>query len=169
MIEIEDKVSQLLGVLDRDAQYIMENLSRLDDLRGLVVKRDDVSLHKLLGSVQSESNSYRDNELKRQSLRKELAMAWGCSLKEMTLTKLEAELSGAKKTEVAERRSKLQKLAEKLKIEHLSTTMLLADCARFNSVLLKSILELGQAGTVIYSSKGSAERQANPAFVNFQF
>ena len=168
-IEIEDKVDQLFLVLDRDIQHIRENLSRLNELRGLVVKRDDASLHKLLESIQSESNSYKENELKRQSLREELATALDCSLEQMTLSRLEAELSGEKKTEVTRRRIKLQTLAEKLKKEHLSTTMLLSDCARFNSMLLTSVLELGQAGTGTYSPRGFAERQTNSAFVNLQF
>ncbi len=70
-IEIENKVDELLTVLDRDIRYIRENLSRLNELRSLVVKRDDASLRKLLGSIQSESNSYKDNELKRHLLREE--------------------------------------------------------------------------------------------------
>jgi len=168
-IEIEDKVNQLLTVLDRDIQHIMENLSKLNDLRGLVVKRDDVSLHKLLERIKSESNSYKENELKRQSLREELAIVTNCSLKQMTLSRLEAKLPGEKKAEVAERRAKLQTLADKLKKEHLSTTMLLSDCARFNSVLLKSVLEFGQAEIVTYNPKGFVNRQANSAFVNLQF
>jgi len=168
-IEIEDKVDQLLLIIDKDIQHIMENLSRLNGLRGMVVKRDDVSLRKLLESIQSKSNSYKENEFKRQSLREELATALDCSLEQMTLSRLEAELSGEKKREVKWRRIKLQTLAEKLKKEHLSTTMLLSDCARFNSVLLKSVLEFGQTGTVTYNPKGFANRQARSAFVNLQF
>ena len=168
-IEIEDKIEQLLVVLDRDIRHIQENISILNQLRHLVIKRDDVSLRKLLESIQYGSNGYQDNELKRQSLREELAIVLDCSFEQMTLSRLEAELSGEKKAEIAERKTKLQALAAELKKEHLSTTMLLSDCARLNSVFLKSILEFGQVGTVTYSPKGSAERQTNPAFVNLQF
>jgi hypothetical protein len=87
----------------------------------------------------------------------------------MTLSRLETALSGDKKTEITQRKIKLQTLAGKLKKEHSSTAMLLSDCARFNSSLLKSILEFGQAGTITYSSRGFAERQTNPAFMNLQF
>jgi hypothetical protein len=52
MIEIEDKVDQLLAVLDKDIQHIQDTLSTLNELRGLVIKRDDASLHKLLESIQ---------------------------------------------------------------------------------------------------------------------
>jgi hypothetical protein len=168
-IEIEDNVDRLFGVLDEDIRHIRGNLSRLNELRSLVVKRDDTSLRKLLESIQSDSNSYKDNELKRRLLLKELATAFDCGFEQMTLSRLEVELSGEKKAEVAERKIKLQTLAEKLKKEHLSTAMLLSDCARFNSVLLKGILELGQGGTITYNPKGSAERQTNPTVVNLQF
>ena len=91
------------------------------------------------------------------------------SPKQITLSTLEAELAGGKKAQVAERKAMLRLLAEQLKKEHLSTSLLLSDCARFNSVLLKSVLEFGQAGTITYSPKGFANRQANSAFMNFQF
>ena len=172
--EIEDKVDELLVVLDRDIRHIQENLLMLNELRSLVIKQDEVSLQKLLESIQSETNSYKDNELKRQSLREELETAFSCSIEQGIivggfLSRLEAELTGEKKIEVADRKTKLRVLAEKLKREHLSTAMLLSDCSRFNSMLLKNILELGQAGTITYSPKGSAERQTNQAFVNLQF
>jgi len=169
MFEIEDKVNQLLAVLDKDIQNIENTLSRLNDLRGFVVKRDDDSLQKLLESVQSESNSYKENESKRRLLRQELADALNCDFKQMTLSRLETELTGEKKAEAAKRKIKLKTLAGKLKKEHSSTVMLLSDCARFNNTLLKSILELGQAGTITYSPRGFAERQANSAFMNLQF
>jgi len=169
IIEIEDKVDQLLFVLDKDIQYLQQNLLRLNELRSLVIKRDESSLGNLLESIQPESVLYKENELKRQSLREELAIALDCSFKQMTLSRLEGALSGEKKVEVKQRKIQLQTLAEELKKEHLSTTMLLSDCSRFNSMLLTSILELGQAGTVTYSPQGSAKRQTNPAFVNLQF
>ena len=168
IVEIEDKVDELITVLDRDIQHIEESLSIFNELRSLVVKRDDAALHELLENIQFKSNGYKENELKRQSLREELATVLECSLEEMTLSRLEAELFGEKKTEVTERRTKLQTLTGQLKKEHLSTSMLLSDCARFNSMLLTSVLELGQTGTITYGPRGSAERQINLAFVNLQ-
>ena len=52
-IEIEDAVDKLLAVLDEDIRHIRKSLSRLDDLRHSVIKRDDASLHKLLEDAQS--------------------------------------------------------------------------------------------------------------------
>ena len=168
-IEIEDKVDELLFVLDRDIQHIQDNLSRLNDLRCLVVRRDDVSLRKLLENLQTESSSYKTNELKRRLLREELAVILGCSLDQMTLSRLEADLSGEKKAEVAQRKTRLRMLTREFKKEHLSTMSLLSDCARFNSLLVKRVFEFGQTGTITYSREGYAERQNDTAFMNLQF
>lgn len=168
-IKIEDRVDELLVVLDRDIQHIQENLSRLNELRSLIVKRDDAALGRLLESIQAESNSYKGNELRRQLIRDELAVAMDCNLEEMTLSRLEAELSEEKRAEVAKRKTELQALTKKLKKEHLSTTMLLSDCTRFNSLLLKSVFGLDKTGTVTYNSSGSAKRQTDTAFVNLEF
>lgn len=165
---IEDRTNELLVVLDRDIQHIRESLSRLNELRSLVVKRDDTALGKLLESIQSESDSYRSNELRRQSIRKDLAIALGCSLEQMTLSRLEAELTGEKQAQVTERKAMLRSLAEELKKEHLSTALLLSDCARFNSVLLKSIFEFGKTGTFTYDSNGFTKRQTDTTFINFR-
>jgi len=168
-IEIEDRIEQLLTVLDKDIQHIKETLSRLNELRSLVIKRDDTALSKLLESIQSETDNYKSNELKRRSIREELATAFDCGLKQMTLSQLEVELAGEKKAEVSERKTELQTLTKKLKKEHLKTAMLLSDCARFNSLLLKGVFGFKETGTVTYNSSGSAKRQTNMAFVDLQF
>ena len=168
-VELEDKIDELLLCLDDDIRFMQNSLLWLDELRGLVVKRDDAALGELLESIRTELDNYKSHELKRQSLREELAVAFGCNIEQITLSMLEAVLSGERKTRVAGRKAELTLLTAKLKKEHLSTMMLLSDCARFNSELLRSVFELGRTGTITYSSSGSAKRQAGMALVNLQF
>ncbi len=168
-IEIEDKVDELIAILDGDIRQMQESLSRLNELRGLLVKHDDATLSTLLEGIRSEQRSYKCNELKRQLIREELAITLGCSPKQITLSTLEAELSGEKREQVAERKGKLRFLADRLKAEHLSTMLLLSDCARFNNALLKGVFELGKTGTITYDSKGSAQNQNNRRLVNLRF
>jgi len=167
-IKIEDKVNQLLAVLDKDIQNIQCNLSRLNELRGYVVKKDETSLRILLANIQAESNNYKENELTRRQLREELANAMDCSFEQMTLSRLEVELSGDTRNEVTQRKTQLKTLASKLKKEHSSTLTLLSDCARFNRMLLKNILELGSKGPLTYGPRGLTERSGNSAFMNTQ-
>ncbi len=165
----EDKVDELLIVLDEDIRHIQESLLRLNELRSLVVKRDDAALGKLLESIQSETDVYRSNELKRQSIREELATAFGSNLEQMTLSRLESKLPEEKKAQVTKRKAELRALIKELRKEHLSTALLLSDCARFNTLLLKSVFDLGKTGIVYYDSSGSTKRQTDTAFVNLQF
>jgi len=164
-----DKVDELLDVLDEDIQHIQQSLLRLNELRSLVVKRNDADLGKLLETIQAQSDSYRNHESKRQSIRKELAAALGCDLEQMTLSRLEAVLPEGKKAQVAGRKAKLRSLTRELKREHLATAMLLADCARFNRQLLNSVFDLGKTEILYYGSDGSTERRDEAGFVNLQF
>jgi hypothetical protein len=168
-ISIEDKVDELLLVLDEDIRHIQQSLSRLNELRSMVIKRDDVTLGKLLELIRSESEGYRSHELKRQSIRKELAGALGFGLAQMTLSTLEASLPKGKKEQVTEKKAKLTSLIRELKKEHLSTALLLSECARFNRMLLKGVFNLGNTKTVYYGSNGATKQQSNMAFVNLQF
>jgi len=167
-IEIEVKVDELLIVLDNDISHLEESLLRLDELRGLVIKRDEAGLGRLLEGIRVESDSYAANESNRRQIRKELAQFFGCQIEELTLSRLETQLGECKNAEVAARKAQLRSLARKLKTEHLSTAMLLADCARFNRMLLKSILSPGPSTATTYGCDGTVKTQGQTAFMNFQ-
>ncbi|UCC22407.1 MAG: flagellar export chaperone FlgN [Planctomycetota bacterium] len=167
--EIGHKIDELLLCLDKDIEHVRESLSLLNELRRLVIKRDDASLGKLLESIQTESDVYKSQELKRQAIRRELAAALGCGPEKVTLSKLESVLTEQEKARVTQRKAKLKGLIKELKKEHLSTALLLSECARFNRLLLKSILNFGKTGTVYYDSNGSTKQQSDTAFVNLQF
>jgi len=166
--EIKDKVDKLLTCLDKDSQHIQESLSQLNKLRSYVIKRDDSGLSKLLKIIQAETSSYRNHESKRQTIRKELANALGCNTEQMTLSALEARLPKGKKDQIIKKKAKLMSLIKELKKEHLSTILLLSECARFNNLLLKSIFDLGKTGAVYYNSNGATKQQTDMAFVNLQ-
>ena len=166
---IEEKVDELLACLDKDIQHIEQNLSQLNELRSLVIKREDVALGKLLESIRAGEESYRNHELYRQSIRKELAIAFDYNTEQMTLSVLEATLPKAKRAQISQMKTKLRSLIEECKKEYLSTTLLLSECARFNNMLLKSIFDIGRTETVYYNSNGAARRQSEMAFVNLQF
>ncbi|MBW7990129.1 MAG: flagellar protein FlgN [Planctomycetes bacterium] len=164
--EIENKVDKLLTCLDKDSQHIQEILSQLNKLRSYVIKRDDSGLSKLLKIIQADMSSYRNHESKRQAIRKELANALGCNTEQMTLSALEARLPKGKKDQIIKKKAKLMSLIKELKKEHLSTILLLSECAKFNNLLLKSIFDLGKTGAVYYNSNGTTKQQTDMAFVN---
>ena len=163
---MENKVDKLLAVLDEDIRYIHDSLLQLNELRSSVVKRDDAALDRLLSTIRAKAGSYVVNESKRQSLRKDLADALGCNVEQMTLTMLESRLPIEKKAQVANKKAELRALISELKKEHLATAMLLSECARFNSMLLRNIFDLGKTGTVTYRANGATTRQTAKTLVN---
>jgi len=168
VIGIEDKIEELLICLDKDIQHMQENLQKLNEIRTLVIKRDDTALGKLLESIQAATDCYRNHELNRKAIRKELAESFECSIEQMTLSALEERLPEAKKGRVTRMKVKLRSLSAELKKEYLSTALLLSECARFNNLLLKGIFDLGKTGSVYYNSNGETRRQTDMAFVNLQ-
>ncbi len=168
-IEIEDKIDELLVCLEKDIEHIQKSLSNLDELRSLVIKRDDAALGRLLENIQAETDNFRKHESNRQLVRSELAKYFGCSVKNMTLSKLEKSIPEAKKDRITQSKAKLRVLIEDLKKEYSSTAVLLSECARFNSLLLKSIFDLGKSGALYYSADGTTRQQSEMAFVNLQF
>ena len=156
--EIENLVDEMLKCLDVDAEQIRINLSRLNDMRGLVIKRDDTALSKLLESIHSESESYLEHETKRHEIRQKLAKALNCSLETVTLSMLETRLSETKRNQVREKRAHLKSLVQDFKKEYASTIILVSECARFNKMLMKSIFSRNKTDSVYYGANGSVRK-----------
>jgi len=168
VVGIEDKVDRLLACLDKDLQHMQESLLQLNEMRRLVIKRDDAALGKLLESIQAGAGGYRNHELNRKSIRKELADSLGCGIEQMTLSTLEVNLPETIKDRITLMKAKLRSLSMELKKEYLSTALLLSECARFNNLLLKGIFDLGKTESIHYNSNGETRRQIDMAFVNLQ-
>ncbi len=165
----DDKINELAACLDNDCKHIHDTISQLNELRELIIRRDDAALGKMLEIVLAKSEDYRKNELNRQSIREELAKELECPVEQITLSTLEENVSETARTKLTETKSKLKSLIEELRKEHLSTALLLNECARINNMLLKSIFNMGKTDVVSYDSKGTTRKQTDMAFVNLQF
>ena len=166
---VESKVEELLACLDNDARHIEQSLSQLNELRRLVIKRDDAALGHLLENIQTQSEHHRSQEQSRQSIRRDLAGALGCNVEQMTLSALQQRLPEPKREQLNQVRTKLKSLVTELRKEYLSTVLLLSECSRLNNLLLRSVFNLGRTGQVTYNASGVTRRQTDAAFVNLQF
>ena len=155
-LEIENKIKRMLVCLDVDIEHIQTNLSRLNELRALVIKRDDTQLMNLLNKIQMESDSYKEHELKRQLIRRSLAISLGCGIEKVTLSNLETMLNGDKRKEVNAKKVLIKSLVENFKKEYASTIVLVSECSRFNKLLIKSIFEPTKTHSVYYNAKGNS-------------
>jgi hypothetical protein len=167
--ELTQKTEDLLGILELDIERIERTIQNLNNLRGLVIKRDEKELGRLLATIQLESKIYSHNERQRNQLRKEMAEIIGCPQESMNLSVLKQHFSEPGLIEQVENRQlKLRNLVSVLKSEYISTVTLLSDCARINSALLKCVFGWGRGNLVSYNSAGEISRQNDAAFMNMK-
>jgi hypothetical protein len=161
-------VEDLLGVLKRDVQHIERTLSFLNEIRVLVIKRDENNLGRLLEEIRAEAQQYSANEQRRRTISGQLAVLLGCKPAELTLSALRSHLDEPAKSDVAERQEQLRTLAQRLQGEYVMTASLLSDCARINSRLLRVVFEQSRTGLVCYDSQGTTARGSDAAFMSMR-
>jgi len=166
--EMEVKVEQLLGVLDGDIRHVERTLSQLDALRRLLIKRDDASLDRLLAEIRSRAEAHAANEQARQALRADLARAFGCDGRQLTLSELQALLPEQQRACVAARQARLKSLIAELNREYTLTAALVSDCSRFNRALMRVFFEPSGQSSMSYSPSGAARRQMNTSVVSLR-
>ncbi|MCH8192498.1 MAG: hypothetical protein IIA65_00600 [Planctomycetes bacterium] len=166
---LREKVEALVTLLDRDVDYLTANLACLDTLRGMVVKRQDQELSRLLDTIRIESERYALHESQRQVLRQEIADLMACDVRELTLSSLAQVLDPPLSHALAQRKGALRELTGRLRAEHLSTRWLLKDCARFNTVLFNTLFHPGQENALTYTVNGTTQRHREQSLMNLQF
>ena len=167
-VEFTNLVDQLLGILDQDIDRLSMTLSMLDDLRGMLIKRDDAGLGKLLEDARLQSAQFTSVERSRQQIRAKLASLVGCTPAEMTLTALSEILTGQMRDDVLNRRQQLGDLVEKMQGEHMSTSMLIGECSRFNRLMLQSLFGGKSEGTT-YNRAGVKHGRGQQNIMNVKY
>ena len=165
-VDIAGRIEELLNVLARDMMHIEYAISKLNDLRGFVIKRDEKGLAQLLGEIREETKDYQANEERRGVIQKELAGLFGCQPRELTLSVLKKRVSGAAGAAIGESQEKLKKMVGRLRVEYISTAALLSECSRINSALLRIVFNRSRMGPACYGSNGLTTRESGAAFMN---
>lgn len=163
------KVDELLAVLDEDIRHLEAHLSHLEELRGLLIKRDDAALGRLLIDIRQQGDAHAVNERRRHEIRTELAGLLGCNDAQVTLSTLQASLADPRRQAVIDRQAKLKSLVQRMKREHTLTSLLVSDCARFNRSLMGAFFGLGHSGGMTYGPSGAARAQTDASLVSLQF
>ncbi len=165
---VETKVERLLAVLDGDIRHLETTLAQLDALRGLLIKRDDAALDRLLAEIRGRTEAYAANEQMRQMLRADLAETLGYDAGRLTLSKLQSMLPEPQRTAIASRQRNLRSLIADLKREHMLTAALVSDCARFNRTLMRTFFGAASQAGVLYSPSGQTRQQTNTTLMSLQ-
>jgi len=168
-LDIERWVLELLIVLKQESEAMVLVETWLTQLWERVVERDESALEGLLREIQSKQGIMPQFEQRRQGIRLELAAVLGVPCDQVTLTTLEAVLTGELQNQVSNMKDHLRSQARALRVQHQSTVLFLADCARFNRLLLNSIFQNRHKNVTTYSPRGHAQHRRSSDLVNMQF
>ena len=156
----------LLVVLDKEKQRITNAIQHLNQIRACVIKRQDQQLEVLLEHINDQRKYTIEIEHVRQSIRTEIADVLGCNVEDVTLSKMISVLETKRAALLTNRQKELKELVNKLKFEHSSTQLLLRECARINTAMLRSIFGSGQG--ITYDRQGTRSWDADKAMVNLK-
>ena len=159
-------VDELLGVLDEELEQIKLSLDYLDRLRAAVIRRNEDELKGLLESVTDQSPR-KAVESKRVAICNKLALVLGCSVSQVNLSKLRANLPDERSAVVAQKQQEVIEYVEKLNRDVTSTGLLLKECSRLNNSLLRKLFGNGSE-TVTYNVQGKARWEAQRGIVSMR-
>jgi len=164
--ELSQKVDELLVILEKDLEHIANGIEELNGLRTLVIKRDDYGLGRLLEQIRSRSGEYTENLKQREQVRSCIARLLDWPVEKVKLRELEKAVSAEQSTRIKRMRQQLTEKVSQMQSGHSGTVMLLRDLARFNGMLLNTILEKGRRSGTIYNAHGGRSRGGEVAFMN---
>jgi hypothetical protein len=129
----------LLAVLDEEIRLLELRRSQLEALSVAIVERDDERMESLLGEIQQAVDSQADADLRLKAVRRALADDMGFPIEQVRLELLIERLRGGERTEIERRRRRIIDRAERLRRQHLHTSILLLECTRINRLLLEAL------------------------------
>ena len=123
-------------------------------MRSAVIKRDDASAGQDSRRDTHETQSQQMQEQQRKLLRKELAEILDCSCEDVTLTRLQEILPDGQGDILAEKKEQLRTLGGQAEEGIFCHSFLLAECERFNRLMLNTIFNKQRAEVITYDAGG---------------
>lgn len=141
MVAIKTQLlDELNEFLDGQVDQITQTLHQLDILRAAVIRRDSEALDQLMEQVRLLGEQKKKTQMIQNQLQQKLAVFCECPVEQVNVSRLCERLSQEDRHEIQLKQCKLQQLITKLNNECRSAELMLRECARFNRLLLSSLV-----------------------------
>jgi len=144
---------QLLAALDEEIRLLEIRTSQMKALSAAIVERAESAMENLLGEMQQAQDAQAGVDARLKQTRAALAGDLACPERDVKLGWLAERLGEPQRTQIRRRRRRVLDLAEALRQQQLRTSILLAECARVNRLLLESLFPRSKAVDT-YSGRG---------------
>lgn len=161
------QVHSLEGLLDEEAALLVLRHSQLGSLCAAIVERDESAVERILNQIEQAQQLQTIGDQKVAALRDELAGRLGMDSRTLRLSALIEQLPPHCQAGMLTKRRRVLDLAERFRVQHMRTVMLLTECARINRLLLEGLFPRCQAVTA-YSADGSQTWRAEAGLVDME-
>jgi hypothetical protein len=168
MVTLKEQVIENLELfLDEQILQTERTLENLDELRAAVIRQDQGALEQLQNTIRLESRQKEQTLAQQRRLREQLSTLLGCPAEEITVSRVCDFLGSNESQTLQTRQRRLLTLIGKLKNEHQATELMLRECARFNRLLLSSLIgERNQTRT--YTVQGKEQWNVHQGLMNMK-
>ena len=156
---------ELEGLLDEQAALLTLRHSQLGSLCSAIIDRDESAVERILEQIEQAQQLQAIGDQKVAALRDELAARLAVEARTLRLSGLIERLPPPCRQGVLAKRRRVLELAERFRVQHMRTVMLLSECARINRMLLEGLFPRCQAVTT-YSPGGCQTWQAEAGLVD---
>jgi hypothetical protein len=159
------QIHSLEGLLDEEAALLVLRHSQLGSLCAAIVERDESAVERILDQIEQAQELQTIGDQKVAALRDELACRLGVQARALRLSALIERLPAWCQAGMLTRRRRVLDLAERFRVQHMRTVMLLSECARINRLLLEGLFPRCQAVTT-YGADGSQNWRVDAGLVD---
>lgn len=156
--------NDLSAVLEEEAALLEQKLAQLEGLSQAIIRRDDPTMERLLEEVEQAQSRQSALDDRMGNLRLGLSRHLGAE-PTARLSDLATRLPKPLGQDLARRRARIVELANRLRVQHLETSMLLRECARINRMMLEAITSRGPSVTT-YGAGGKSHWQSGGGLIN---
>ncbi len=149
-----EMLQRLTDSLDRQIDLLGRREAELDALSESIIANDNDRMEQVLDDMARSRQCQEQADAQFQAARDELAGSLGWPAGKTRLERLLGVVGQSDRRLLAQRRRQVTGLAERIRRKHRQTSVLLAECARINRLLIECIVGPDRRVTV-YGQRGT--------------
>ena len=163
-----DLIDKLLSVLDVESHLLELRRTQMEELHDLLIHSDEARMERLLCEMEQAQQRQFETDEALASVRSALARAMGRPDGKVRIQEILPYLDEPIRLAVKDRREKLMLQANRLREQHLATTILLSESLRINRILLEGLFPRREA-LETYDTKGVRKWQKGTGLMDMEY
>lgn len=158
-------LDELDVALDRQLEVLQTKRLQMERLFVTLARSDNEAMEPLLAAMEETQQQQVHADAQLFLLRTALAGVLGCQERQLRLSELAQALPSPHGQRLLDRRQAVIEAVERLRRQHMETTLLLRQCQRLSRMLIESVLH-GQNDSLTYGGNGQVQTREAGGLMN---